>query len=325
MLKYFYHKTEKINDLLVELRALKIVFETITPLPHIEENARRESLLKSSLFSARIEGNPLTLSKVSDFNSIPRSLHKLEVSNLMSTYKFVNFGEIPKYLTERFIFRLHQMVLKKISAETGHYRQERWAIFNQAGVAVYLAPSHTDVPLMVRKMIKIAGDAKELAPAKAAFIQFIFEKIHPFADGNGRVGRLISSYILKAGNYHFRGLVSLEEFVDENRSWYYRALEPDKDATDFIEFFLESLVVQAKRVLEKLKERKEELPEDSLLPRRREILEIIKDHPQCSFDFLARRFQSVNPKTLHYDVRQLQEKGFVQKVGSTRGSLYRVR
>ena len=73
--------------------------------------------------------------------------------------------------------------------------------------------------------------------------------------------------------------------------------------------------------LEELKE----LPEDFLLPRRREILEIIKDHPYCSFDFISRRFLSINQKTLHYDLKQLQEKGFVIKAGITRGVKYKTR
>jgi len=63
--------------------------------------------------------------------------------------------------------------------------------------------------------------------------------------------------------------------------------------------------------------------EDFLLPRRREILETIKDHPGCSFDFIRRRFSSVNPKTLHYDMGQLLKKGFILKVGGTRGAIYK--
>jgi len=69
----------------------------------------------------------------------------------------------------------------------------------------------------------------------------------------------------------------------------------------------------------------ENLHEDFLLPRRREILEIIKDHPYCSFDFISRRFLNVNPKTLHYDLKQLQEKGFLIKAGKTRGAKYKAR
>jgi len=75
----------------------------------------------------------------------------------------------------------------------------------------------------------------------------------------------------------------------------------------------------------KLDEKKEKLIEDSLLPRRREILEIIKDHPYCSFDSISRRFPSTNQKTLHYDLRQLQIKEFIIKAGVTKGARYKKR
>jgi DeoR/GlpR family transcriptional regulator of sugar metabolism len=65
--------------------------------------------------------------------------------------------------------------------------------------------------------------------------------------------------------------------------------------------------------------------EEYLLPRRREILEIIKEHPYCSFDFISRRFMTINQKTLHYDLSQLQKKGFIIKAGVTRGVKYKKR
>jgi hypothetical protein len=58
---------------------------------------------------------------------------------------------------------------------------------------------------------------------------------------------------------------------------------------------------------------KEDLPEDQLLPRRRELLVIIREPPDCTF----------NPKTLHYDLLQLQKMCLIVKAGKTRGCSYR--
>ena len=74
-----------------------------------------------------------------------------------------------------------------------------------------------------------------------------------------------------------------------------------------------------------LKYKFKESKEDFLLLRRREILEIIKEHPYCSFDSISRRFPFTNQKTLHYDLRQLQIKGFIIKTGVTRGVRYKKR
>lgn len=215
------------------------------------------------------------------------------------------------------------MAMKGVSGRIGKFRNEPQAIFNQAGVAVYLAPASFRLPELMKEFVQLASNFGGEIPVKAAVLQFLFEKIHPFADGNGRVGRLISAQIMQKAGYSFRGLVSIEEMIDKNRENYYQALEPSRDTNPFIEFFLESFIEQAGLVLNNLNEKKEELPEDSLLPRRQEILEIVKDHPYCSFDFISRRFSLINPKTLHNDLKQLQEKGFIIKAGKTRGVTYK--
>lgn len=60
----------------------------------------------------------------------------------------------------------------------------------------------------------------------------------------------------------------------------------------------------------------------NLLPRRAELVEVIRDHGMVSFDFLARRFRVVTPSTLHNDLAILAKQGYIKKLGSTRGSMY---
>jgi len=327
MLKYKFEETPKIRRLLIKAEALKMLFAQARALPYIEENLRRESLLKSALFSARVEGNPLSLEKIkfASEEKKTKDLKKIEVFNLLRTYKFIYRSRYPSRLNLSLIKKLHQMTMKNISANAGKLRRDPWAIYNQAGVVVYLTPSPSQLPKLMDEFIQLSQDIKYEIPVKAAILQFVFEKIHPFADGNGRVGRLISTFIMNRGEYHFRDLISPEEIVDKKRENYYQALEPFFKTTLFVEFFLESLVEQAGSVLAKLGQRKEESPEDSLLPRRQEILAIIKDHPYCSFDFIVRRFSAINPKTLHYDFSQLQRGGFIIKAGKTRGVRYKAR
>jgi predicted HTH transcriptional regulator len=56
--------------------------------------------------------------------------------------------------------------------------------------------------------------------------------------------------------------------------------------------------------------------------RRKEIVRIIEEHPYATFDFLSRRFSKVNPKTLHYDLKELMNDKFIEKIGKTRGVSY---
>jgi len=321
MLDFNYQETEIIRKLLFEAEALKILFQSFKTLPHVEEKIRRESLLKSSLYSARIEGNPAEYGNIEDVDR----LHKLEIFNLLSAYKYIYSARIQKHLTINLIKKIHRMVMKGIFGMAGSYRGESWAIFNKEGAVIYLPPAYFKVPKLMNDLVSKYEKSTYHPFVKSAITQFLFEKIHPFADGNGRVGRLISAYILQNEGYGFRGLVPVEEIIDNRRPDYYQALEPNNNATLFVEFMLESFVEQAKKASEKLLNTDEEKPEDLLSPRRREIFEIVKDHPFSSFSFISRRFSKVNIKTLHYDLKKLLEKGFIIKIGETRGVTYRIR
>ena len=320
-LKYKYRETEQINGLIIKLEALKIVFENLKVLPQVEQNLRRESLLKSSVYSARVEGNPLLPESIDTGEKI----HKLEISNLLTSYNFIYSDKISKKLSIGLIKKMHSLVMKNISGNAGKFRDEPWGIFNSAGIAVYLAPAHFNVPTLMDEFIDLEREIKEIPSVKSAIMQFLFEKIHPFADGNGRVGRLISTFIMDTNGYGFKSLIPVEEVIDDERSLYYRTLEPSHDVTNFVEFFLESFIKKAAEVLEKASNIKTINPEDELFLRRQEIFRLIKDHPYCSFNFISRRFSKVNPKTLHYDIKKLIDSQFIIKIGETRGATYLVK
>ena len=82
--------------------------------------------------------------------------------------------------------------------------------------------------------------------------------------------------------------------------------------------------MQANTALEEIKNPPSQTPENKLHPRRRELLEAIRDHPECSFDFLRRRFKNTNQVSLHRDLQYLQKHDLIQKLGDTRGVLYTV-
>ena len=296
-----------INQLLIELEAARLVFSGRKTNPKVEENLHKSALLKSAIYSARIEGLPDTLSSP-----------KQDSQNLVRAYGYVYSQRSPRELTLRSVKRMH-----KLAGFSGQWRSEPWAIFNEGGQVVHMAPAHFKLPGLMEEYKEWVNKLREPVGIIAAVAQFGFEKIHPFADGNGRVGRLVSAFILAKNGYEFAGLAPFEEYIDKNRGDYYAALEPSSDATDFIEFFLDAVVTQARGGLEELGG--EVNRDESLLPRRREILEVIRDHPNCSFDFIARRFMAIKSSALHYDLAQLMKAGLVRKLGGSRGVVYRER
>lgn len=317
-----YTKTPRIESLTIELEALKKAFAYLKLPAKTITYLRRASILKSALYSARIEGNSLRPEDISAATvANPHSRQKHEVANIARAFSFLDrSGYQP--LDIEFVKDLHRIVLDTLSASAGYLRQEESAIFNQAGVAVYLAPAPQQVRPLLDGLLAYCNTKADHPAVRSAVAHIWFEKIHPFADGNGRVGRLLSHAILRQEDYDLGGVVPLEEYLDDHRDAYYDALARDtSDVTDFVEFFLGALVAQAEKTLEQATT---PVPPHrvELLPRRAEILDVIRDHRMISFDEIARRFRAVSAGTLHYDLAQLTKKGYIKKLGSTRGVVY---
>lgn len=319
--KYFL--TPKISQLLASIEASKQVIDAISIPAEVETNIRRSSTLKSSLFSARIEGNTLTLDELSSRPS--KDQKKAEVFNILKALNTI-FQKRNKDITLKDILNLHKIVMEGLTHKTqqGKIRNEVSAIFNSAGIAVYMPPPPRSIPSFLEKVIKFANSQKEqFVPIRACLTHYTFEKIHPFLDGNGRVGRLLLQTIMYKGGYGMKGLLTIEEYLDNNRSDYYRALEEtERDASPYLELMLEAIAETSEKAKQLVLEKKQLQAKDYLLPRRAEILDIIKDHRLVNFDQIRRRFMAVNERTLRFDLKKLTDAGLIRKLGNTKGVYY---
>lgn len=316
--KYTLNPT--IVSLVSEIEACKQVIDAVNIPSEIEANIRRQSTLKSSLFSARIEGNSLN---IDDLASSSRTQQKVEVFNILKAVNYLNRAR-SKDITKDEILNLHALTMQNLSPDVGKYRTSAEAIFSYGGIAIYMPPPHSYVSKLMDRLVRFINSDKERSiPIKAALSHYAFEKIHPFVDGNGRTGRLIMQKILLQGGYGMKGLLVVEEYLDNHRERYYDCLlEPEKDVTDYLTFILTAIKDSAEKIKKMILAREKYEAKDYLLPRRAEIYEIIKDQKYVSFDQIKRRFPKVNDRTLRYDLKKLQDGGFTRKKGSTRGVYY---
>lgn len=321
--KYFL--TPAISKSLAKIEAAKEVVDNISIPPEVELNIRRRSTLKSSVFSARIEGNPTILD---DFPHLaPKDRKKIEIQNILKAVNWIQ-ERTKKALTPKDILTLHSITLKGIEfEELGRFRTKHEGVFTTAGTVVYHAPPPSLIPKLVERLLHYSNTGKEqFAPIKAVISHYIFEKIHPFTDGSGRVGRLLMLLVLNREGYGFKGILPFEEKVDKRRETYYKMLEePERDITSYIEYMLEILADAADESKNLILDKRKMESFESLLPRRAEILAIIKDHKIANFDCIRRRFLNVNARTLRYDLMKLCQDGFIQKLGSTRGVYYKAK
>lgn len=321
-----YVFTPRISEFLQRIEANKHVLDTLNIPPEIETNIRRQSILKSSLFSARIEGNPLTLDEITRVPS--KDQKKVEVYNILKGLQLIQ-KRGSRDVTLSFLKELHSKVMQGLTdtAHRGNFRTEVSAIFNTAGIAIYMPPQPRLVPSLMERLIKFSNSSKEqFIPIRAVLAHYTFEKIHPFLDGNGRVGRLFLQAILEKTGYGMKGLLSVEEYLDKHRSDYYDVLAlGERDVTDYVEFMLEAIAETSDQA-KKLAMQKEQVdPSDYLLPRRSEILQLIKEQRMVNFDTIHRRFLKVNERTLRYDLKKLQDAGLIKKLGTTKGVYYEAR
>lgn len=306
--------TPDLQHLFNTLEGLKTAFSHIPIKPETILNLRRHSLLNSALYSARIEG----ITKNSDVN-------KLAIQNLESTYAWLYRQPPNQKVTLELLQTLHARSQKNLDSSAGHFRTEQSAIFNSAGVAVYLTPPPQEIKRLIDSWLEEIKTSEFHPVFQAIISHYQFEKIHPFLDGNGRVGRLVFTQLLRLSGYDFSGLLELGEGVSATRDEYYFHLQNEsKDLTSFIKYFLTLLNSQATKVLSQITEPQEPQIEPSLMPRRQELLSIIRDHSPVSFDFLHRRFMAIPASTLRYDLLHLQKAGLIHKLGVTNRVQYAI-
>ena len=321
-----YTVSDKMLSFITQIEAERLYFSSLNLPEEIKENIQRASLLKSSLFSARIEGNPL---KISDFEygAETEEKKKQEVFNIHEAASFINKNAKTNLITKDVILHIHSLVLKDIASSVGRFRTEISAIFNQAGVAIYMPPPPTQIAKLLDELLVYVSSKKEKFPLIAAVVaHLIFEKIHPFLDGNGRVGRLLISAILKSKGWDFTFTVPFEEYLDEHKDDYYYYLDVGlKNTNDYLEFMLEAFYKQIEKIKAHINEELSKEKNPFLPPRQEEIFNIIKDHMVVSFDMVRRRFLQVPERTLRWDLKKLLDRKLIEKSGETRGRYYRAR
>ncbi|MDP2585729.1 MAG: Fic family protein [Candidatus Levybacteria bacterium] len=320
-----YIISDKMFSYIINIEAQRLYFSSLNLESQIKENIQRVSLLKSSLFSARIEGNPLKISDF-EFGTETEEEKKKEIFNIVKAINFMDKNVRTNILTEDIVLHLHSLVLQNITPDAGHFRNEMSAIFNQAGVAVYMPPPPNQISKLLNELLNYVNSEEKFPLVNAFVAHLIFEKIHPFLDGNGRVGRLLISAIIKSKGWDFSFTVPFEEYLDEHKDEYYFHLNQGMQNTNaYLEFMLEAFYSQIEKIKNQINQEVAKKNNPFLPPRQEEIFNVIKDQIIASFDMVRRRFIQVPERTLRYDLKKLLDRKLIEKSGETRGRYYRVR
>lgn len=250
----------------IEARTKLTEFSTLLDRNLISENLMCLFSLNESVQSTKIEGTQATFDEVMESEVTKKySLNVMEVINYMHTLDLgVNLLKtLP--ISTRLILRLHEEILKDGRGKDrspGSFRQvQNWiGRNNRIEDATYIPPSPDMVEKYISNLEKYINDeiADDIDPIiKIAVIHAQFESIHPFLDGNGRLGRvLIMLYLLDKGIIN-KPTFFVSEELEKNKLKYYTLLNNLRTETpkweDWISFFLQSVVNQANKNIDKLK------------------------------------------------------------------------
>lgn len=237
-----YTITEKTADYLAK------IVETVTRLEFGTEFKRdiklhRENRVRTIYSSLAIEGNSLTLGEVTSVIEgkvvAGKQTEIKEVKNAYEAYdKIMTFDP---YAIKDFL-NAHKLMTQGLVTESGEFRNGDVGVFN-GDVAVHTGARPQFVPQLMDDLFDWAKGSDLHPVLKSAILHYEIETIHPFADGNGRMGRLWQTLLLTKWNAIF-AWIPMESVLYQNRPQYYRAIEDARKANDsgvFIEFTLSAL------------------------------------------------------------------------------------
>ena len=202
---------------------------------------RKQNRIKTIHSSLQIEGNTLTEEQITALIENKRVIgpekEVLEVINAIRVYEKLEHYKLD---SDKSFLKAHLELMQGLIESAGKYRKQGVGIMKGSKVE-HIAPPYENVPYLMKDLFEYVKDSEELTLIKSCVFHYEMEFIHPFLDGNGRMGRLWQTLILMS-EYPVFEFLPFETLISQTQNEYYEALAmSDKSgkSTFFIEYMLE--------------------------------------------------------------------------------------
>lgn len=210
----------------------------------------RENRLRTIHSSLAIEGNTLTLNEVAAVIEgkivAGKQTEIKEVKNAYEAYdKTMTFNPC----SVKDFSQAHNLMTQGLAAEAGKFRSRDVGVFD-GEVAIHIGARPQFVPQLIANLFRWAKETEMHPCLKSAVLHYEIETIHPFADGNGRMGRLWQTLVLAKWKPIF-AWIPMETVIHQNRPDYYNTLhygQQTGDSSTFVEFTLKTLLSSLRKI-----------------------------------------------------------------------------
>ncbi len=307
-----------------------VISEELTKLEYIANQIitpqlRKKNRVKTIAGTLEIEGNFIGEEKITAILNGKRVLgtyeEVLEVEGAINAYKeFENYN----YDSLDDLLKAHSILMKDILTTAGDFRNINVGVGGRDGVT-HVAPPFGIVPNLMSELFDWLKNSDEHLLIKSCVFHYEFEFIHPFSDGNGRIGRLWQSIIL----YHWRNVfnaIPTESIIRDNQEDYYKALQDSGDAgesTPFIEFMLNVILKTLINLQAENQNVPNNVPNNVPIKRLNEIIKLLEEDKHITIAQMAQKL-NVNDKTIKRDITKLKDENKLIRVGSLRSGYWEI-
>ncbi len=285
---------------------------------------RKKNRIRTIHSSLAIENNSLTIEQITAIIEGKRVLGPpneiQEVKNAVQAYELLlNLNPYK----QNDLLKAHQLMMNDLVKHSGKYRKGGVGIFDGKGV-VHVAPPADRVPFLMNDLFDWLKSSDAHPLIKSCVFHYEFEFIHPFEDGNGRMGRLWQTVILTEWKPIFAWL-PIETLIKENQKLYYKALgisDNNADSTEFIEFMLSIILKTIKEIITTELKITQKITQ-KITVNQQKIIASIKNNPYITQEELA-EIVGIARLNIIKNMKKLQEQNIIKRIGADKNGYWQI-